>query len=243
MSDLEKKLEKAAQEVREAAQHSIPPPIESRDPVSHRAWFVFAAGFAVVVIVIGIIPLLSGPTEGDTIASSTITVAQTSTVPTEPTTPVSDDCSAFGMPLAGAQDGLPEDVAAARQAIMAAAVTCDYATLEALAPELLTSFGGGGFDNLQIWEAEGTYRPLAILVALFDTPYATQDIEGNPRFYVWPSAFVYDTWDEIPAADLDALAAIYTQEELDQIATFGSYAGWRIGITEDGEWRFFVAGD
>ena len=243
MSDLEKKLETAAQEVREAAQHSIPPPIESRTPASHRAWFVFAAGFAVVVIVIGMIPLLSGPTEDDTVASSTIAVAPTSTVPTVPTTPVSNDCSAYGMPLAGVQDGLPDDVAATRQAIMAAAVTCDYGALENIAPELLTSFGGGGFDNLQIWEEEGTYRPLAILVALFDTPFATQDIEGNPRFYVWPSAFVYDTWDEIPAADLEALAGIYTREELDQIATFGSYAGWRIGITEDGEWRFFVAGD
>jgi len=243
MSDLERKLERAAQEVREAAQHSMPPPIENRTPASHRAWFVFAAGFAVVVIVIGIIPLLSGPTGDDTVASSTITVAPTSTVPSVTTTPVSDDCSAFGMPLADVQDGLPDDVATTRQAIMAAAITCDYEALEILAPELLTSFGGGGFDNLQIWEEEGTYRPLAILVSLFDTPFATQDIEGNPRFYVWPSAFVYDTWDQIPATDLEPLAGIYTQEELDQIATFGSYAGWRIGITEDGEWRFFVAGD
>ena len=243
MSDLEKKLEHAAQEVRDAARHSTPPPIESRTPAAHRAWFVFAAGFAVVVIVVGIIPLLAGPTQDDTVAPSTIAVAPTSAVPTVTTTTVAANCSASGMPLAGMQDDLPDAVAATRQAIMAAASTCDYAALEALAPELLTSFGGGGFDNLQIWEEEGIYQPLAILMALFDTPFATQDIEGNPRFYVWPSAFVYDTWDEIPAADLEALAGIYTQEELDQIATFGSYAGWRIGITEDGEWRFFVAGD
>jgi hypothetical protein len=74
------------------------------------------------------------------------------------------------------------------------------------------------------------------------TPFATQEIEGD-TWYVWPSAFVYDTWDDIPDEDLEALLTVYTQEELDQIAAFGSYAGWRIGITEDGDWRFFVAGD
>jgi hypothetical protein len=78
---------------------------------------------------------------------------------------------------------------------------------------------------------------------LFDTPFATQDFENLPRYYVWPSAFIYDTWEEIPPADLDVLSEIYSREELDQIATFGSYAGWRIGIAEDGAWRFFVAGD
>ncbi len=60
---------------------------------------------------------------------------------------------------------------------------------------------------------------------------------------MWPSAFAYDSWEEIPSADLEALRTIYTDEELDQIATFGAYAGWRVGITEEGVWRFFVAGD
>jgi len=36
---------------------------------------------------------------------------------------------------------------------------------------------------------------------------------------------------------------IYTEGELDEIAKFGSYAGWRIGIDENGEWLFFIAGD
>jgi len=142
------------------------------------------------------------------------------------------------------QGGLPEPVAATRRAIATAAIACDFVALEALGgSDLNTSFGGGGFDNIPRWEVEGTYPALELLVELFDTPYATQDFEDLPRYYVWPSAFVYDSWEEIPPADLEALRSIYTDEELDQIAGFGSYALWRIGITEDGQWRFFVAGD
>lgn len=44
-------------------------------------------------------------------------------------------------------------------------------------------------------------------------------------------------------ASAEDLAQESFQEELDQYAEFGSYALWRIGITEDGEWKFFVAGD
>ncbi|MGH8952065.1 MAG: hypothetical protein ACRDX9_11625, partial [Acidimicrobiia bacterium] len=139
---------------------------------------------------------------------------------------------------------LPEPVAAMRRAISEAAIACDFATLQELAgPDLVTSFGGGEFYHLVELEENGDERPLALLVQLFDTPYATEDYEGLPRHYYWPSAFVYDNWEEIPPADFEALRSIYTDEELDQIQQFGSYALWRIGLTESGEWRFFVAGD
>ena len=46
---------------------------------------------------------------------------------------------------------------------------------------------------------------LALLVELFDTPYAFEDYEDLPRHYYWPSAFVYDSWEEIPPADMEAL--------------------------------------
>jgi hypothetical protein len=154
------------------------------------------------------------------------------------------DCSAAGMSLPPDQEGLPPAVAQARLAIAAAAIACDYEALEALAsPDFSTSFGGGGFEMIPQWEEEGTYPATALIVELLGTPYAFEDYDGLPRHYYWPSAFVYDSWDEISPADMEALLTVYTQEELDQAAEFGSYALWRIGITETGEWRFFIAGD
>lgn len=249
LSPLEQRLEEAAREVRQAARHSVPPPIDRAARSRFQAgWLVFAAAFAVVILAMGVIPLLSGSGEPDgTLAEPSPTTAPvpTTTIPTTSTTPVvGADCSAAGLPMPAEQDGLPVPVAETRRAIATAAIACDYETLRSLAgPELTTSFGGGGFDNIPMWEEDGTYPALQLLVELFDTPFATQDFEDLPRHYVWPSAFVYDSWEEIPPADLDALLTVYTQEELDQYSEFGSYALWRIGITEDGEWRFFVAGD
>ena len=250
LSELEQRLEQAAQEVRQTARHSVPPPLEDRSPrTAPRAWLVFAAAFAVVILAVGVLPMLSPSPDPDgsvgepSPTTSAATVTSTFPAPTT-TTPVAAECSATGLPMPPKQEGLPAPVADARRAIAAAAIACDYAALEELAsPDLNTSFGGGGFANIPMWEEEGTYPALRLLVELFGTPVATQDFEDLPRYYVWPSAFVYDSWEEIPPADLEALRTIYTDEELDEIAAFGAYAGWRIGITEEGVWRFFVAGD
>jgi hypothetical protein len=249
LSELEQRLEQAASELRQTARQSTPPPFDDRAARSRiqPGWLVFAAAFAVVILAMGVIPLLTRSnypetTVGGSSPSTTeMTVTPTTTVPTSTT--IAPDCSAVGLPMPAEQDGLPAPVAETRRAIAAAAIACDYRALEALGgTDLNTSFGGGGFQNIPLWEGQGEGQ-LGTLIELFDTPYATQDFEDLPRYYVWPSAFVYDSWEEIPPADLDALRTIYTDEELDQIATFGSYAGWRIGITEDGDWRFFVAGD
>lgn len=259
LSPLEQRLEEAGREVRQAARHSVPPPIDDRAARSRfqPGWLVFAAAFAAVILAIGAIPLLSQPTDsGEPSPTPSIPLVTTGTGAVETTTTsigsaVDDVCSATGLTVPGDQEGLPEPVAQTRRAIAEAAVSCHIDALGRLAgvgpngrdgPELVTSFGGGGFMNIVEWEDDGE-GPLALIVKLLDTPYAVQDYEELPTHYYWPSAFVYDSWEEILPADLEALRTIYTDEELDQIAGFGSYAGWRIGITEDGEWRFFVAGD
>lgn len=250
VDDVERRLHQAAEETRVAARQSVPPSLMEPERSRSAGWLVFAGAFALVVLAIGLLPMLTRSTEPGEVtqvpATSTTmaTAATTAARATTSTAPATADCgSAAGMEVPGDQVGLPDQVADMRRALAEAAIACDFETMEQLAsPELNTSFGGGGFDNLQRWEDEGTYPALALLVGIFDTPFATQEIEGA-TWYVWPSAFAYDTWDEIPAADLEALLTVYTEEELDQIAGFGSYAGWRIGITANGEWRFFVAGD
>jgi len=255
LDEFEQRMEQAAQEVRQSAKRAVPPPLETgaRRPLP-RGWLIFAAAFGVVIVTLGVLPMIStpedsGPANGSTptttpsVASTTVPEPVTTAPATVPPT-VADDCSAAGLPMPAEQEGLPAPVADARRAIAAAAIACDYEALEALAyPDFVTSFGGGGFENIPMWEEEGTYPALALLVELFDTPYAFEDYEDLPRHYYWPSAFIYDSWEEIPPADMEALLTVYTQEELDQSAEFGAYALWRIGITETGEWRFFVAGD
>lgn len=251
LSRLEQRLEQAAQELRQAARHSTPPPIADDAGWAPRGWMVFAVAFGLVILTLGVLPMLTrsadpngtvgsgSPSTAASVATTTVPAPTTSTLP-----PATADCSAAGMAMPSDQEGLPEPVAAMRRAISEAAIACDFATLQELAdPDLVTSFGGGGFDHLVELEESGDERPLAILVGLFDTPHATEDYEDLPRHYYWPSAFVYDSWDDIPPEDLEALRTIYSDEELEQIAAFGSYAGWRIGITEDGDWKFFVAGD
>jgi len=255
LDEFEQRMEQAAQEVRQSAKQAVPPPLETgARRTLPRGWLIFAAAFGVVIVTLGVLPMISSPEDSGPVSGSTPTTtpAVASTTVAEPVTtapvttapPVVTNCSAAGMPMPAEQEGLPAPVADARRAIAAAAIACDYGALEALAsPDIVTSFGGGGFENIPMWEEEGTYPALALLVELFDTPYAFEDYEDLPRHYYWPSAFVYDSWEEIPPADMDALLTVYTQEELDQTAEFGAYALWRIGITETGEWRFFVAGD
>lgn len=249
LNRLEQRLEEAAREVRQAARRATPPALEEKGGRLPRGWLVFATAFATVLVAVGLIPALtrSGAPDTTTSATSPATTvpAVTSTLPAETTTSGAPEanCSAAGLAMPPDQEGLPEPVAAMRRAISEAAIACDFAALEELAgPDLVTSFGGGGFENITLWEEQGEGQ-LGTLVRLFDTPFGSEDYEDLPRHYYWPSAFVYDTWEEIPPADVDALRTIYTDEELREIAAFGSYAGWRIGITEDGDWRFFVAGD
>jgi hypothetical protein len=259
LDGVEQHLEEAAREVRAVAKHSVPPTPETpaRRSVAP-GWLIFAAAFGAVILAVGVIPLISSPDETGPAAGSTPTTvpAPISTVPapttsmTAPTTvapttvPTGGDCSASGMAMPAAQEGLPAAVAETRRAILEAAIACDFDALEAVAgPNFTTSFGDTGFEKIPEWEESGLYPATELMVQLFDTPYAFEDYEGQPRHYYWPSAFVYDSWDEIPPEDMETLRSIYTEEELEMSAEFGSYALWRIGITETGEWRFFIAGD
>lgn len=246
MNRLEQRIEEAAEEVRQVSRLARPRDLAAARPQTSARW-AFATAF-VVVIAIGIVPFLSRGTDRVPMGSPGSTPVTTPSVP-DPTTgdtapAVELDCSAAGMPQAEAQPGLPDVVETMRAGIVAAATSCDYGALEALAGErLLTNFGGGGFESFYDWRDQGDDK-LDLMVALLSMPAGLQVIEGQPDIYAWPAAFTYDSWDEIPEDELDALREIYTEEELGQSQEFfDGYALWRLGITEDGDWKFFLAGD
>ena len=141
----------------------------------------------------------------------------------------------------------PGAVKRTRQEIFDAARACDYERLGELASqgqrEFTFSFGGAD-DPAEFWrtqEQEGG-EPLHKLAAILNMSHATRESEGTTQ-YLWPAAFSYDSWEEIPEPDKQELSRVYTAEEMENFERFGSYAGHRVGIAADGEWLFFVAGD
>lgn len=138
---------------------------------------------------------------------------------------------------------LPAPVAEKRSAILAAARAREYEALARLADkrQFTYTFGGtqpGGPSAYWRRTAEaGASDPARILAALLQMPYTREQ-----NIYVWPFAY-----DRPPAsltpAERRVLAPIATEREIEAWAEAGSYYGWRAGITADGRWIFFVAGD
>lgn len=155
------------------------------------------------------------------------------------------ECSAAGGdPEPAPQEGLPAPVAEARAAIVEAAVACNLDRLAELAGEPFTySFGEeGAFADFLRRGEQNDREPLRYLAGLLDRPYGTVEVQGTTQ-YVWPSAFAAGDWSEVSEADREALTPLYDEEDFASFAEFGGYVGYRVGITEGGEWRFFVAGD
>lgn len=162
------------------------------------------------------------------------------------------ECSAAGPASEPTgQPGLPVPVADMRRAIHRAAVGCDLPALADLAMAgsrgFTYSFGDGG-DPARYWlrlEEEGA-QPLRVLTRVLDLPHVTVETQFTAdefeTIYVWPSAYAGDATD----ADWDAVvdAGLLTDEEARRMREeLGGYLGHRVGITADGEWVFFVAGD
>ena len=78
-------------------------------------------------------------------------------------------------------------------------------------------------------------RTLSLSHAVIENP-------DGPDIYVWPSAAAI-AWGELSDEQRSELEMIYSPEEIQGFADFGAFIGWRVGITETGEWQFLVAGD
>lgn len=202
------------------------------------------------LLILVVASALSGCGGDDDGAAGTTTSTTADTTTTSTTTTVTTTapaCSAAGLDgEPESQPGLPAAVAEVRDAIAAAATDCDFERLEELAADRFTySFGDGGSPAAH-WrrqEAEGRPpEPLRFLVELLDRLHGTVESEGSTT-YVWPSAFAHDDWADVPAADRDALRPLYGEEDFEFFERFGGYVGYRVGITEGGDWVFFVAGD
>ena len=163
----------------------------------------------------------------------------TGPVAAEPTAPAFSDIGA-----------LPEPVQRVRELLLEAARTGDIEKLRPLlgvgtdATQLsVTEIEGDPIDYLkgQAGDADGQ-EILAIMLDLLEAKYVHTDLGTTEELYVWPY-FVERQLDKLTPPERVDLFRIVTAGDYEDMKTFGAYNFYRIGISPEGRFVFFVSGD
>jgi hypothetical protein len=159
--------------------------------------------------------------------------------PTDPIPPVEYDLSK-----------LPEAVRATHDKIVEAAKSGKPENLRALigsGPDVTELSLGENADDpmkflLSLSGDEGGQEILAILLEIMEAGYVHLDIGTPQELYVWPYFFAVPL-DKLDEKQRVELFKIVTSGDVDDMKSFGSYIFYRAGISPDGKWRFFLAGE
>ncbi|MEO1747109.1 MAG: hypothetical protein AAFR27_00560 [Pseudomonadota bacterium] len=147
-------------------------------------------------------------------------------------------------------DILPAPVRRMRELIIDAARAGDAEKLRPLigtgADTTRLSFGDTEGDPIEYLksisgDAEG-HEILAILQEVLEAGYVHVDAGTDTELYVWPYFFALPL-DELNAVQRVELFKLVTAGDYEDMLSFGSYIFFRVGITPEGRWLFFVAGD
>jgi hypothetical protein len=145
---------------------------------------------------------------------------------------------------------LPAEVQRMRQLIIDA---CRGGDIEKLRPLLGTgdsatqlSLGGIDGDPIDFLKGlagdENGQEILAILEEVLEAGYVHLDVGEPSELYVWPYFFALPL-DKLTPAQRVELFKIVTAGDYEEMQTYGSYIFYRVGITPEGRWVFFVAGE
>jgi hypothetical protein len=182
------------------------------------------------LLAVGAIVLVAGGAAGGWFASSELEETETITS-TDTETVTAESGSA-----------LPAVVEEKRAALLEAAEAGNY---EALRPHLPTegftyTFGGavegGPIAYWQELERTTDERPLETLAKVLRMPYTL-----SRGIYVWPWAYTVESVADLSEHERELLSTLGPPSRLFVEGT--GYLGYRTGITPDGTWVFFVAGD
>ncbi|MEX0346454.1 MAG: hypothetical protein AB3N20_16135 [Rhizobiaceae bacterium] len=145
---------------------------------------------------------------------------------------------------------LPAPARRMRELILEA---CAEGDIEALRPLIgtganITQLSLGGLEGDPVdflrdisGDGEG-HEILAILQEVLEAGFVHLDA-GTPReLYVWPYFFAYPLHKLDPKQRV-ALFRIVTAGDYEDMVAFGGYNFFRAGISPEGQWVFFVAGD
>lgn len=90
-------------------------------------------------------------------------------------------------------------------------------------------------------DSEG-HEVLAILIEILESGFVHLDEGTEQELFVWPYFFAQPI-DKLTPKQRVELFRIITYGDFEDMASFGAYIFYRVGITPKGRWRFFVAGD
>lgn len=145
---------------------------------------------------------------------------------------------------------LPAPALRMRELILEASYTGD---VEALRPLIgtgaaITQLSLGGIEGDPVnflreisGDGEG-HEILAILQEVLEAGYVHMDAGTPHEIYVWPYFFAYPL-DRLDDQQRVELFRIVTAGDYEDMRLFGGYNFYRVGITPEGQWAFFVAGD
>ncbi len=145
---------------------------------------------------------------------------------------------------------LPKPVAQMRNLIMKAARSGKIEDLRELigSGEDITMLSLGGIDGdpIEFFKSlsgdDQGHEILAILLEVLEAGYVHLDAGTDHELYVWPYFFAWPL-DRLTPVQKVELFRIVTAGDYEDMLMFGAYIFYRVGITPQGRWRFFVAGD
>jgi hypothetical protein len=110
----------------------------------------------------------------------------------------------------------------------------------------LLSFGGldgDPIDFLKSMSGDGEgYEILAILQDVLDAGFVHLEKGTENEIFVWPYFYAVPLAKLTPQQRVE-LYRLVTHGDFEDMLSFGSYNFYRVGITPQGRWQFFVAGD
>ncbi|WP_394688648.1 hypothetical protein [Hoeflea sp.] len=145
---------------------------------------------------------------------------------------------------------LPEPVQRMRALIIESAMSGDPERLRALLGKGPTatrlSFGeidGDPVSYIRAISGDGEgLEILAILIDLLNAGFVRVDADGPDEAFVWPY-FAAVPLESLTPPQRVELLRIVTAGDVEDMKAYGAYNFFRIGITSDGAWSFFMAGD
>jgi hypothetical protein len=141
---------------------------------------------------------------------------------------------------------LPPAVARSRDRILAAARSGNLQGLAAIVQADETTFSwsderdAAGFWRASYPDSEGL-EALSILTTILEAPFVRVDRGTQQEVYLWPY-FARVPLKILSREQKVALFKIVTGGDYKDMLAFGTYSFFRVGISPDGIWQFFVTG-
>jgi hypothetical protein len=144
---------------------------------------------------------------------------------------------------------LPPAVARLREQMIEAAATGDPEKLRIIIdgngepPIIGQSDIGDPIGQLKLLSGdEGGREILAILIEVLDAPYVHVDIGTPQEMYIWPYFARYPLDKLTPSQLVELFKLVYAGDYEDMMVD-GAYSFFRAGLTPQGQWAYFIAGN